>query len=365
LATSKLRDRDSIITEEGLVFRVFGYSHPSDAYICDAEYAPATIFKSNNPKAFRNQGRNVFYKFYEDEGWKFVQDNYPQYLISHELLQKKIIGVNRQAICKVRKPEKGLKELIQTERKDSLLAAMQSVLTLVIDHCDLSIESFGVFGSLLHGFYHPEFSDIDLIVYGKNNVAKLRRTLEELYESKSPLLRNEFETAQSIKGKLWRFRNFIPKEYLWHQRRKLVYSLFHSKDSRRTIKTEFEPVKNWKEVRNEYSSATKILQQGWVRMLAQVKEDSDAPFIPSVYEIEPLKILEGRKEAQGAKRIISYMEEFRLQAFRDETVYVEGNLEHVVGNRDNFSQIALTYCPRYYEQVLKIARPQGLCTPSR
>ena len=355
MASSRLRDRDAIVSEEGLVFRVFGYSHPSDAYICDAEYAPAAVFKSDNPKAFRNQGQNVFYKFYEDEGWKFVENSYPQYMILHEMLQKKVIGVNHRAIREVRKPEKELKKLIQIEPEDSLVAAMQNILDFAVEQCDIAVESFGVFGSLLHGFYHPGFSDVDLIVYGKENVARLRKTLQELYESRSSLLRNEFETDESIRGKVWRFRNFTSEEFLWHQRRKLIYSLFDSKEGGRTIKTEFEPVKDWKEIRNEYDPATRILQRGWVKMLARVKEDSDTPFIPSVYHIEPLKILEGRRQAQEVKRIISYMEEFRMQAFTDETIYVEGNLEEVARDKDKFFQIALTYCPRYYEQVLKIA----------
>jgi len=88
-------------------------------------------------------------------------------------------------------------------------------------------------------------------------------------------------------------------------------------------------------------------------MLARVKDDRDAPFIPSVYHIEPLEILEGMRQAQRATRIISYMEEFRMQAFTDETIYVEGNLEEVIGDDSDFFQIVLTYCPRYYEQVLK------------
>ncbi|HVP16151.1 MAG TPA: nucleotidyltransferase domain-containing protein [candidate division Zixibacteria bacterium] len=355
MATPKLRDRDAIVTGEGLVFRVFGYSHPPDAYVCDAEYASATIFKSDNPKAFRNRGQQVFYKFYEDEGWKFVEKGYPQYMIPHEMLQKRVVGVNHRDISKVRKPEKELRKLIQTEPKDSLHAATRKVLDIAVDRSGLQIESFGVFGSMLHGFYHPRFSDIDLIVYGGENVAKLRKTLQELYEAKSSILRNEFETEESIRGKVWRLRNFTPQEFLWHQRRKLIYSLFDSKESGRTIKTEFEPVKNWKEIRNEYNSATRILQRGWVRMIALVRDDGDAPFIPSVYHIEPLKILEGGRQAQRVRRIISYMEEFRMQAFRDETVYVEGNLEEVTGEKDDFFQIALTYCPRYYEQVLKKA----------
>jgi hypothetical protein len=48
------------------------------------------------------------------------------------------------------------------------------------------------------------------------------------------------------------------------------------------------------------------------------------------------------------------MEEFRMQARRDETVYVEGNLEEVITPEERLTQISLTYCPRYYEQVLKV-----------
>ena len=40
---------------------------------------------------------------------------------------------------------------------------------------------------------------------------------------------------------------------------------------------------------------------------------------------------------------------------KDETVIVEGNLEQVVSPKNTWHQIALTYCPRYYEQMLKVA----------
>jgi len=59
-------------------------------------------------------------------------------------------------------------------------------------------------------------------------------------------------------------------------------------------------------------------------------------------------------EALEAVRVFSYMEEFRLQAQKDEKICVEGNLEEVVSPKGRFHQITLTYCPRYYEQVLKV-----------
>lgn len=360
MAPLRLRDRDAIITKEGLIFRVFGYSHPSNAYVCDAEYAPAEIFNSNNPKAFRNRGKNVFYKFYEDEGWKFIFDKFPQYTIFYEMLNAKTVGVQQSDIVEMRKPKETLENLVEMEPKDELHLALQKALRIATQGSGLATKNFGVFGSLLHGFYHPQFSDIDLIIYGGKSIARLRETLQELYAANSSRFRNEFETDEAVSGKFWRFRNYSVKEFLWHQQRKMIYGLFKDDKSGRTIKTEFEPAKEWEEIANEYDSTARINQKGWVKIFARTIKDDDAPYIPSIYGIRPLKVLGGPKEAMEAVQIVSYMEEFRLQAQKDETVYVEGNLEEVTTSKGSFFQIALTYCSRYYEQVLKVAS-SNLC----
>lgn len=349
----KLRDRDAIVTKEGLIFRVFGYSHPPEACVCDVEYAPAKLFTSDNLKAYRSNGTHTFYKFYEGEGWNFIRKSFPQYMILHKMLGKNVLGVNRADILKIQKPEERLAKLVEEESEDELVLSMQDVLEFMMLHSGLSANAFGVFGSMLYGFHHPKFSDIDLIIYGRNQAVKLIETLNELYTNHSPSLQNEFDTDQSIRGKSWLFKNYSSKEFLEHQRRKLIYALFNSRKYR-IIKTEFEPVKDWKEIRNEYDSGTRILQRGWVDMIARITEDDDAFFIPSVYGIEPLRVMNGVKEATEARRIVSYMEEFRLQAHKDEKVTIAGNLEEVVNSKGSFYQVVLTYCPRYYEQVLKV-----------
>ena len=353
MAPLKLRDRDAVITKEGLIFRVFGYAHPPNAYVCDAEYAPSAIFQSDNPKALRNKGDRVFYKFYEDEGWGFLQRNYSQYLIFHAMLQTKVVGVDQSGISEVRKPEEELAKLLAEESKDELVTATKSVLDLTFQSSSLSSKNFGVFGSMLHGFHNPKFSDIDLTVYGRRNIAKQLETLQESYASPDSLFRNEFETDESIRGKNWRFINYNSEEFLRHQRRKVIYALFNDKNSGRIIKAEFEPVKDWSEISNEYNPETRIVHKGWIKMVARITDDEDALFMPAVYGVEPLEVLNGPREAEDVKRIVSYLEEFRLQAKRDEQVYVEGNLEKVVASKGSYYQITLTYCPRYYEQVLK------------
>ena len=91
-----LRDRDGILTKEGLIFRVFGYTHPPNAYLCDAEYASAKIFQSTDPRAPREGKDGLYYKFYNDEGMKLVAKKYPQYLLFHEMLGLQLVGVKRE-----------------------------------------------------------------------------------------------------------------------------------------------------------------------------------------------------------------------------------------------------------------------------
>ena len=354
MANIKLRDRDAIETNEGLIFRVFGYSHPPGAYICDAEYASSKIFQSRDPRAPRTGKKVLYYKFYNDEGMKLVAKKYPQYLVFHEMLGLNIVGVKDDAILEARKPEERLAVLLEAGPTDELLAAMERVLMISLTDSGLKTEDFGVFGSMLHGFHHPKFSDIDFIVYGKKENAQLRKTLETLYADKASGLHNEFESDRVMESKDWRFQNFTVPDFIWHQRRKQIYGLYDDSASGRTIKAEFEPVKAWSEIHSEYNPRVCITRRGWVKLKARITADDEAPFIPSIYGIEPLEVISGPKEALEACRVFSFMEEFRQQAQKDEVVIVEGNLEEVMSPTEQFHQVTLTYCPRYYEQVLKV-----------
>ena len=272
------------------------------------------------------------------------------------MLRQNVVGVNHSDILSVKKPNDALKELVETSPKDELITALNRLLRMLVrQSSNLSTEDFGVFGSVLHDFHHPKFSDLDFAVYGSKRLAELRAELQDMYGDVHSLLSNEFETEEPIRGKHWRFRNYGPKEYVWHQERKMIYALYEGVEGRRKVKAEFEPVKECDEIINEYDSERRISQKGWVKMLAYVKDDSDAPFIPSIYRIEPSDVLHGAREADEAVRVVSFMEEFRLQAFKDEKIYVEGNLEEVTTSKGGFHQIALTCCPRYYEQTLKAA----------
>ncbi len=165
------------------------------------EYAPAAVYQSTDPRALRAKGKQVYYKFYADEGLRFVQQNYPQYTVLYEPLQQRLVGVRQELIRRTRKPREGFKRLMEKPPKDALLKALHKVFSLITARSMLQRKDFGVFGSLLHSFYHPNFSDLDLIVYGREKLDKLRETLKEFYQEGSSPLRNEFETEEAIEGK--------------------------------------------------------------------------------------------------------------------------------------------------------------------
>jgi len=353
LTSLRLRDRDAIITDTKMIFRVYGYSHPPGAYICDPEYTPVNIYRSKDPRAYRAKGNQVYYKFYTDEGLCFVQQKYPQHMIWYKPLQRSLIGVKKEQVIETRHANKTLQSLLKKKSTDILLQALQTLFSQLLQRLSLSTSDFGVFGSLLHNFYHPKFSDLDLIIYGREELNRLTETLNTLYKEHDSPLRNEFESAKSVEGKHWKFQNYSLREYVWHQRRKQVYALFHHKKSGRTIKTEFEPVKRWEEIQNEYDPDARIEQRGWIKLLARVTDDNDAQFMPSIYQVEPLEVLEG-EHAHNIRRVVSYVEEFRLQAQKDELILVEGKLEQVDSPKQTYHQATLTYGARYYEQALKV-----------
>lgn len=352
-----LRDRDAIVTEENIIFRVYGYAHPPNAFVCDPEYAPENLYHSRNQKAYRRgiKQKTAYCKFYFDEGLRFIQKNYPKHTVFYAPLRKHMVGVKKANIKKVRNPKTKFERLIANPPKDALVKSLQELYRTLNAAGSMAMCDFGVFGSLLHGFYHPEFSDLDLIIYGRKKLETLRELLKSLYEGKCGFFRNEFDNKDVIKGKQWQFRNYSAKDFLWHQRRKLIYGLWKSPTCQRTVKVEFEPVKNWKEIDNEYAKQQQITRQGWIKATARVIDASDAPFMPAIYKIEPLKIL-CEVKVDNILRVLSFVEEFRMQAKKDEIIYVEGNLEKVTTATDSFHQITLSYGPRYFEQALKVKK---------
>ncbi len=346
------RDRDAPVTEEGLIFRVYGYTHPPDGCVCDLEYAPEKLYKPDEPKALREGRNGKFFKFYFDGGLKFIEKNFPKYRIYYAPLKKKLVGLKMNQIKELRKPKHKLKEILEKGNGDPLILTLKNLISEIQSLSGLKLRAFGVFGSILHNFHNPLYSDIDLIIYGRRNLHKLRETLKEIYNSQFSNLRNEFEKWNSETPlHHWHFTNLTKKEFWFHQKRKLIYAVYNPKKLGRKVKVEFEPVKEWNEIKNNYLEIKEIKDLGWCKILFEVTDASEAFFMPSIYKIEPVKVLKG--EGQEVMQVISFVEEFRGQLKEGEKGVVQGRVEEVVTSERVYKQIALSYGPNYFNQVLK------------
>jgi predicted nucleotidyltransferase len=276
----QLRDRDDIITKEGIIFRVLGYQHPPEGWICEPIYAPKSIFSSDNPRGPRGFPETTHYKFYEDEGMTWVWKNYPFYRVYNKPLQTELIGVKKDQIADLRKTDDGLKELINEQKTGDFLAQKTlEILELVLDESGfrLKTEDFGIFGSLLHGFHHPNYSDIDFVIYGRNSLSNLLATLDNVYSRKTgnSVLKNEFDGFHKtyINQKNWRFTRMSINEYVFQERRKLIWASYADPSTNREIKIEFEPVRSFEEIKDEYSNTERITSLGWVVVEGEIVED--------------------------------------------------------------------------------------------
>jgi predicted nucleotidyltransferase len=356
-----VRDRDSPVTAEGLIFRVYGYSHPARSCVCDVEYAPEEIYSTDDPRALRESSSGHYFKFYMDGGLRFAVRNYPQYQVFFDPLQKQLVGLTMEQMAELRRPEIRLSSLLSEgqSHQDKLMGALQGVLDTVTSHSTLHPSDFGVFGSVLHGFYHPDFSDLDFTVYGRRSTQILRETLQEIYRHHESSMTNEFEDwTKWAKGRHWNFTGISLKGFCEQCRKKMIYGVYKPEKLGRDFKVEFEPIRNWTEIKEQYDSAQRIKWIGWIRAIAEVTDDTDSFFMPSIYKIDVKRVLRG-KNAGSIEQVASFVEEFRGQAEAGEKIIVEGNLEKVTDSKGEHYQVTLSRTPKYYRQVLKTASSLG------
>ena len=116
---------------------------------------------------------------------------------------------------------------------------------------------------------------------------------------------------------------------------------------------EFEPVKRWEEITEKYNPEVKVEKVCWVEVELEVTDEKDSYFMPSVYGVEILRVLRGPREALEAERLVSYVEEFRMQVKEGEKAVFKGWLERVVEPKRTYYQLTASYGPSYFQQLLK------------
>lgn len=322
----RFRDRDFIQTREGFFFCVVGPFHPLDRVISYLKYVPAKFgVWGKGKKRFERVMRTYTIPSLL-ETFSFLERRYPHYLFYSTPYSITMTAVPKEYVAKHYKPEEKMATLLQASRLDSLQKRLTRFTSFLSETSNVPSEFFGVTGSILLDIHQPEFSDIDVTVYGLKNSLAVKDTLTEAYSvSNSVIKRLKGNSLKAwCKNKAQRYP-LTPDEAMTIYKRKWNIGLFEN------TPFSIHPVKLEQEVSEEYGDKT-YRPMGHVTIRAAVYENADCLFLPSVYRVREVKIIEG-PQVKDIEEVVSYESLYDNLAEIGESIVVRGKIERVMDEK--------------------------------
>jgi len=320
------RDRDFLRTREGFFFCVVGPFHPPDRVVSYLKYVPAKLgVWGRGKKRFRRVMRAYTIPSLL-ETFRLLERSYPHYLFYSSSCSITMTAVPHEYIAKHYKPEEKLAQLLQSSRLDSLQKKLLRFASFLSEKGGVSPDSLGATGSILLNIHRPEFSDIDMTVYGLKNSLAVKSALTEAYSLSGSLARRlegdalkawctskarhhplTFEEAMQVYQRKWNIGTFEGKAFSVH------------------------PVKLEEEFTEAYGEKT-YHPVAPVTIRAVVHDNADCMFLPAVYRVRAVETIEGPPVAD-VEEVVSYEGLYSDLAETGETILARGKLERVVDNK--------------------------------
>lgn len=314
LRSFRAREGDFIETVDNLIFDVKGLVHPPDRTISYVRYV-------QDPVGDRCRNNKFYKKIYSlNEREKLLERKHPQYLYYDSVFGRRLEGVPIENISVCYEPVKKVFELLEKAEPDEVERQATELIQRLHDSSDVSLQKLGLSGSILVEL-HNEESDIDPIVYGRENCKAVYEALKQL-----KLEGDGFVSYNSVDlKKLYRFRSkdtqMSWRDFKRIERRKASHGRFEKRD----FSLRF--IVDWNEVGEEYGDRTYV-PVGYAKIKARVVDDSNSIFTPCSYRVSDIEVLEGVKESR-VEEIVSFRSRFCEQAVKDEIVVAQGKVEKV------------------------------------
>jgi predicted nucleotidyltransferase len=336
----KPKDRDFLLTDDGLLFCVVGYLHPPDMVTAYVKYAPV-------PGGLWQRGGVTYGRMlarYNLDSVRdtlhFLQENFPHYMHYCRVRDMVFSMVPLDRVAEYYAPEVRLAEIVAAPQ-DPLEEEAAALATRLAQAAGIPVTALGVTGSLLPGIHNPAFSDIDLTVYGADNSWRVRHFLRglksrvgaEARPSGSPIraLTPE-EVADRQAGILKIHPTLTPEmaQYLAERRWNFLRfgERFFSVHATRTDT----------EITETYGDYV-YRGRGIARVLAQVVDVSEALFSPAIYRVNRVRATTERAttedrpydgEVADIREVVSFDRIFADAVDEGAEIEVWGKVEQVV-----------------------------------
>jgi len=317
------RDRDFVETPEGFLFCVVGCAHPEDRVIAYLKYVPSESGKWGDLN--RRFSRTL--KAYTIPDLRktidFIGEKYPQYLYYSDVFSTWMTAVPKDRIVRHYIPEQRLRDVIRNP-KNVLERRLEELTKMLVDS-GVELGFLGVTGSILLGIHQP-FSDIDLTVYGMKNSKHARQFLEEAVKKR----KNGLNSFQGSLLKNW-IKSKVEKHPITVDDARRILSRKWNMGVFKGVRFSIHPVRLEHEA--EPYGARLYRPRGEITIRATVSDASESMFLPAIYKIRDVEVIEGPK-VEDLVEACSYESLYDSLAEEGERIQVRGRLELVIDRRE-------------------------------
>lgn len=311
----KPKDRDFLETVEGMFFCVTGYLHPPEKITAYLKYSPVTEGKwKKNNTSFRRE-LPFYHVFSVSKTIQYLKENYPQYVQFCPVRSIEMSIIPQRYINQYYEPETRMHELFSSPQ-DTLEETVKAFAQDIMDKTHIPLSCLGITGSILTGLHNPSFSDIDLIVYGRENSIKIKDNLPALENVRTLTGEKQKEWIEH-KMKIFTMEKKQAKKF---STRKWNYGFY------KNTYFSVHPTRTDAEITENYGDFY-YTGRGAATIQAEVIDSSESMFLPAIYKIERCTVLEG--EPVPIDEIVSY-EGVYCDVFKGgEKIEARGRLEQV------------------------------------
>lgn len=321
------KEGDFIETIDNLIFDVKGLIHPPDRVIAYVRYV-------KDPHGDREKNGKRYKKIYSlNERDSYLKKNYPQYLYFDPYFNRIIESVPLENVSKHYKPIERLKEIYQKfPVLDKIEKEALEMVLLIIDEANISLNNIGISGSILVNL-HNNFSDIDLVIYGKENCFKVYEALNRIIERNNFIKRYSNEDLEKLHNFRVKDTNISFEDFLKVEKRKILQGKFKNRDYFIRF------IKEFNEINERYGDKT-FMPIGYTCLKAKVIDDSDSIFTPCYYIIDEVEYMDN-SNYKPLKQIISFRGRFCEQAKKGEKIIARGKIEKVSSKNEEYYQLVI------------------------
>ena len=318
----QFRDHDYIETVDGLLFTVIGNVHPEDRILSYLKNLPSPRGKWKRDSKTYARPMRYYSATNAMKTIEFLRRTSPQYVFDSKTLNLSFSAVPIEKILKHYLPEEHLAKLRRTRHLDVLQRKAVDLATIISHESGISFKHFGVTGSILVDLQNAEFSDIDLVVYGRPHIPHVKDAVLRLCEKvPSEVRRLHGDTLVTWCKQQRKTHPLTMREM------RVLYSRKWNRGLFKNTVYSIHPVKVEGDTKERFGDEV-YLPQGTVEVTARVVNSDESCFLPATYLVD--HVVSSQRVTDNVREIVSFEGLYADIATRNDLVRVRGTLEDVL-----------------------------------